>query len=138
MLGMVVGSFTSVSLDPPLIAFFPDRSSTTWPRIAKVGRFCVNVLSDSQERVCRALSARGDDKFGAIAHQPSFSGQPRIDGVVAWIDCDIYAVHDAGDHWCVFGQVTALDIESPSNPLLFFKGSYGQFAPLAISLEDVA
>lgn len=137
-LGMVVGSFTSVSLDPPLIAFFPDRSSTTWPRVGQTGKFCVNVLSEDQEAICRAFSARGGDKFGAIPHQPSFSGQPRLDGVVAWIDCDVYAVHEAGDHWCVLGRVSALDVEKPSKPLLFFQGGYGQFASLTDLVKDIA
>ena len=61
--GFVVGSFTSVSLDPPLVAFFPDRGSTSWPRIHSVGRFCVNILSAEQEDVCRNFATRKQDKF---------------------------------------------------------------------------
>ena len=57
-IGMVIGSFTSVSLDPPLVAFFPGRSSTTWPRIMAGGAFCVNVLAAGQERLCRDVSAK--------------------------------------------------------------------------------
>jgi flavin reductase (DIM6/NTAB) family NADH-FMN oxidoreductase RutF len=96
------------------------------------------VLSDDQEPLCRAFSARGGDKFGTIAHRPSYFGRPRLEGVVAWIDCDIHAVHEAGDHWCVLGRVTALDVEKPSKPLLFFQGGYGQFAPLTNPLKAFA
>ncbi len=68
--GMAVGSFTSVSLDPPLVAFFPDRSSTSFPKIRDAGSFCINVLAEDQEHVCRAFAARGGDKYGSAAWQP--------------------------------------------------------------------
>jgi len=128
---MIVGSFTSVSLDPPLVAFLPDRKSTSWPKIAATGRFCVNVLAAHQEDVCRALSSKAPDKFDAVSYRLSKTGLPILQGVVAWIECDLYAVHEAGDHFIAIGQVRAMDIEHPHTPLLFFQGGYGQFAPLA-------
>lgn len=130
-LGMVVGSFTSVSLDPPLVAFFPDRSSSTWPRIAQTGRFCVNVLSARQLDVCRALAARSaGSKFDSVPHSASPQGLPVIDGCIAWIDCTLDAVHEAGDHFIVVGKVDALEAQHPELPLLFFQGGYGQFSPM--------
>ena len=60
---MVVGSFTSVSLDPPLVAFFPDRGSSSWPKLEAANRFCVNILSAEQEAVCRTLASKDPDKF---------------------------------------------------------------------------
>lgn len=129
-IGMAVGSFSSASLEPPLIAFFPAKTSTTWPRIEQTGRFCVNVLGEHQEAVCRAFAAPGGDKFAAVSHKPSHAGLPVLDNTVAWIDCDIQAVYEAGDHWIVLGLVTALDVNGPVRPLLFFQGGYGQFAPL--------
>jgi flavin reductase (DIM6/NTAB) family NADH-FMN oxidoreductase RutF len=131
-IGMAVGSFSSVSLEPPLIAFFPDKSSTTWPRIERTGRFCVNVLADHQEEVCRAFAMRGNDKFAVVSHRPSLAGLPQLDDTVAWIDCDIHAVHEAGDHWIVLGLVRALDVNEAARPLLFFQSRYGQFAPLQV------
>lgn len=116
---MVVGSFTSVSLDPPLVAFFPDRKSTSWPRIEKAGRFCVNVLADHQQRV------RRDD----IPHRRPDNDPPVIEGVVARIDCDLDAVHEAGDHFIVVGRVRTLAVENPHRPLLFLQGGYGRFSP---------
>jgi 3-hydroxy-9,10-secoandrosta-1,3,5(10)-triene-9,17-dione monooxygenase reductase component len=91
--GMAVGSFTSVSLDPPLVAFLPDLTSTTWPVIRASGSFCVSVLGDRQEAVCRAFAAKGGDKFAGVGWTPAASGSPIIEGAVAYIDCDIETVH---------------------------------------------
>jgi flavin reductase (DIM6/NTAB) family NADH-FMN oxidoreductase RutF len=128
--GMAVGSFTSVSLDPPLVAFFPDRSSSSWPKIEAAGSFCVNILAEHQESLCRTFASSAEDKFVGITHRMSAKGAPILDDVVAWIDCDLYAVHEAGDHFIVLGEVQALDVERPHRPLLFFQGGYGQFWPL--------
>ncbi len=126
---LVVGTFTSVSLDPPLVAFLPDRRSTTWPRIEAAGHFCVNVLSERQRHVCRALSSRSDDKFDGIRYRFSETGLPVIDGVVAWIDCQLHAVHEAGDHFIAIGLVRSLAVERPEPPLVFLRGAYGGFSP---------
>ena len=134
--GMVVGSFNSVSLDPPLIAFFPDKRSSTWKRIESSGSFCVNILSADQEHLCRRFAARIEDKFDGVDFRLADSGSPVIRGAVAWIDCDIEFVHEAGDHFIVLGRVRALDIEDPSLPLLFFQGGYGRFAPLSLAAGD--
>src|ERR1700761_8846115 len=66
--GMAVGSFTSVSLDPPLVAFFPDKRSSSWPRIERAGKFCVNVLAADQTEICQRFSKSGIDKFAGITH----------------------------------------------------------------------
>ncbi|EQB30857.1 flavin reductase family protein [Sphingobium ummariense] len=128
--GMVVGSFTSVSLDPPLVAFFPAKSSSSWPRIKAVGTFCVNVLASDQQPLCRQLAGGAADKFSGVSHRHSANGSPILDGVVAWIDCSLEAVHEAGDHYIVLGRVQALGVERPGPPLLFFQGRYGAFALL--------
>lgn len=122
--GLVVGSFTSISLDPPLVGFFPDKRSSTWPAIEQVGRFCVNVLGADQIALCQRFSAKGDDKFAELAHGVSPSGQPLLDDAVAWIDCTIDRVIEVGDHWFVVGAVEALGAQDGRNPLLFFKGGY--------------
>ncbi len=127
-LGLVVGSFTSVSLDPPLVAFFPAKSSTSWPPIAAAGKFCVHVLPSEQQALCRQFSARGGDKFAGVSHRASANGSPILDGALAWIDCALDAVHDAGDHHIVVGRVLALGVEAPGRPLLFFQGAYGEFS----------
>lgn len=127
--GMAVGSFTSVSLDPPLVAFLPDKGSSTWPRIEAAAKFCVNVLASDQEQLCRQFAARGIDKFAGVSHRLSVNGSPVLDGVLAWIDCRLHAVHEAGDHFIALGEVIELDIARAGQPLLFFRGKYGAFAP---------
>lgn len=127
--GLSIGSFTSVSLEPPLVAFFPARTSSTWPRIERAGRFCVNVLAADQEAVCRVFATGKPDKFEGISHRLSDNGSPLLDGVVAWIDCTLEAVHEAGDHFIVVGRVRSLDVVRPERPLLFYRGSYGDFSP---------
>jgi flavin reductase (DIM6/NTAB) family NADH-FMN oxidoreductase RutF/DNA-binding IclR family transcriptional regulator len=130
--GMAVGTFTSVSLDPPLVAFLPDKTSTSFPRIRTAASFCVNVLAADQDDVCRAFAARGGDKFAEISWSPAPSGAPRLDGVAAWIDCDLHSVGDAGDHLLVMGRVRDLDGDGNKLPLVFFQGGYGRFSPLSL------
>ncbi len=131
--GMAIGSFTSVSLDPPLVAFLPDKSSTSWPKIAPSGKFCVNILASEQESVCRTFAVKGGDKFAELKWSPAGTGSPRLDDVVAWIDCDVEVVHEAGDHYIVIGRVRELDVVNPSLPLLFFQGGYGRFTALSLA-----
>jgi 3-hydroxy-9,10-secoandrosta-1,3,5(10)-triene-9,17-dione monooxygenase reductase component len=127
-IGMVVGSFSSVSLEPPLIGFFPDKRSTSWPVIEAAGKFCVNILAADQLDVCRQLAASGADKFVGLSHSQSGNGSPLLDNVIAWIDCDIHDVVEAGDHFLVLGLVKSLEPNRDADPLLFFKGRYGGFA----------
>lgn len=126
--GMTVSSFTSVSLTPPLVAFLPGKSSSTFPVIAERGTFCVNVLAADQEWVCRALSKSGGDKFAEVPWRPGLHGDPVIDGVVAWISCTIEAMHEAGDHHIVIGRVHDLDADGTASPLLFFQSRYNHLA----------
>lgn len=131
--GFVVGTFTSVSLDPPLVAFLPDKKSSSWPKIEATGKFCVNILSADQEYLCRRFASKLEDKFDGVAVRASATGAPIIEGVVAWIDCEIESVTDAGDHQIVIGRVQELAVENPSLPLLFFQGGYGRFSPLSLT-----
>jgi flavin reductase (DIM6/NTAB) family NADH-FMN oxidoreductase RutF len=130
--GMAVGSFTSVSLDPPLVAFLPDKSSTSFPKIRTATSFCVNVLAADQEPLCRAFASRGGNKFAGVQWSPTPSGAPRIDGVAAWIDCEFESVQEAGDHYLVIGRVRELDSNAERLPLVFFRGGYGRFSPSSL------
>jgi len=77
-LGLAVGSFTAISLQPALVGFFPDKGSTTWRKIAETGRFCVNVLAADQTDLCRRFAAKADDKYGDLVHGESPAGLPLI------------------------------------------------------------
>ncbi|GII60547.1 monooxygenase [Sphaerisporangium krabiense] len=125
--GIAVNSFTSVSLDPPLVAFCVAHTSSTWPRLRQAGRVCVNVLADHHEDVSRQLAAKGTDKFAGLAWTSSPGGHPLIDEALAWIDCSIEAEHPAGDHLIVVARVHDLGTHADRGPLLFFRGSYGRF-----------
>lgn len=123
--GFACQSFSSLSLDPPLVAFMVGRTSTTWPRIAQAGVFCVNVLSADQGELCRGFAVSGADKFAGVPHDPApVSGSPRLAGTLAWIDCAIHAVHTGGDHLIVVGRVDALDTGDGERPLLFHQGRF--------------
>ena len=128
--GMAVGSFTSVSLDPPLVGFLPDRSSTSFPRIRTAASFCVNVLAANQRELCQRFASRGGDKFAGLDWAPAPSGAPRLAGVAAWIDCDLVSVSEAGDHYFVLGRVRTLDAHAEAAPLVFHRGGYGGVEPL--------
>ena len=128
-LGLAVNSFTSVSLDPPLVAVCISRASSTWPRVREVGWFCVNILSEDQEAVCRAFAARGSKRFAGLGYRPARSGAPILSGVLAWIDCSIEAEHGAGDHVIVVGRVHDLGVAQEQRPLVFYQGGYGRYEP---------
>ncbi|GAA5054355.1 flavin reductase family protein [Thermocatellispora tengchongensis] len=127
--GLAANSFTSVSLDPPLVAFCVAHTSTSWPRVRAAATHCVNVLGERQQRVCDQLAAKGGDKFAGLAWHDSPGGNPVIDGALAWIDCAIEAEHVAGDHVIVVARVHGLDAHADGGPLVFFRGGYGRFAP---------
>lgn len=134
--GMVVGSFTSVSLDPPMVAFLADVSSSTFPKIRDAGHFAVNVLASDQIGLCHTMATKGADRFQDVGWRPSPTGAPVLDGVVAWVDCTIQNVVEAGDHVIALGDVHDLCVESAKPPLLFFRGGYGAFEPYADRLND--
>ncbi len=127
--GLTCQSFFSVSLEPPLIAFAPSRTSKSWPRIQGSGSFCVNMLSAEQEEVCRLFAQSGADKFRGIGWKPAASGSPLLADCLGWVDCHIEEIHDAGDHLIVVGAVIEMGHTSahPARPLLFYRGGYGTF-----------
>jgi 3-hydroxy-9,10-secoandrosta-1,3,5(10)-triene-9,17-dione monooxygenase reductase component len=123
--GLAANSFTSVSLDPPLVLFCAAKTSSTWPRIERAGHFTVNVLDEEQEDVCRLFATPGADRFGQIGWRIGTRG-PILDDVHAFLDCTLDAVHEAGDHWIVLGQVVDLGLDADAGPLLFYQGRYGR------------
>jgi flavin reductase (DIM6/NTAB) family NADH-FMN oxidoreductase RutF len=106
----------------------PAVTSKTWPRIEATGRYCVNVLGDHQLPLASSFFEPDIDPFDAIEWTPGGTGSPIIEGCVAWVDCEIDAVHRAGDHFIVIGAVQNLGIAAgDAGPLLFHKGGYGRY-----------
>lgn len=128
--GFAAQSFVSLSLDPPLVALCPAKSSTSWPKIRESGSFCINILASNQQPVCDAFARSGGDKFEGLGWSAGVTGSPVLDGVLAYVDCSLEAEHDAGDHTIAVGLVQALEVVNGGTPLLFFKGGYGSFEPI--------
>lgn len=125
--GMTCQSFSSVSLDPPLVTFLPAKTSRAWPLIQRAGSFCVNFLAADQIEISNQMASRGSDKFAGVSWDTSpATGSPLLDGVVGYVDCTIHAVHPAGDHFIVVGKVVDLGVpvEAPVDPLLYYQGQY--------------
>lgn len=127
--GMTCQSFSSVSLDPPLVTFIPMKTSRAWAQIQKAGHFAVNILAADQIEISNTMASRGADKFANVTWRPGKTGSPLLDGTVGYVDCTVHAVHDGGDHWIVVGRVQDMDFvvdeegQSP-DPLLFYQGQY--------------
>jgi flavin reductase (DIM6/NTAB) family NADH-FMN oxidoreductase RutF len=123
--GFTCQSFSSLSLDPPLVSFSPARTSSTWPRIREIGHFCVNVLAHDHRDLSTAFARSGTDKYAGVTWSPAPSGAPRLAGVVAWVDCTLHEEFPGGDHTIVVGRVRSLDADPTLAPLLFHRGAYG-------------
>ena len=127
-LGITIGSFTSISLTPPLAGFFIGRKSRSWPLIAAGGTFCANVLSASQDDLCWrfAKDVAEGSRFADLKTSSSANGSPVLPGVIATVDCTIDAVQQVGDHDLIVGRVTDLHVLNASQPaMVFFKGKTG-------------
>ena len=124
--GMAIGSFFSISLDPPLVGFCAGKTSGTWGQLQQASSFCVNILGEDQEDVCRKFA--GPEKFEGVGWHAAGTGAPVLDGVIAWIDCDLETTHDGGDHDIVVGRVRGLDVGAEGAPLVFFRGGYNRLA----------
>ena len=127
--GLAVNSFTSVSLTPPLIAFCVARTSSTWPRIQAAGAFCVNILAEDQEDLCRLFATSSADKFRGVGWRPAESGAPILAEALAWVDCSVEAEYAAGDHLIVVGREREHGVAREGRPLVFYRGGYGRFEP---------
>ncbi|GAA0985857.1 flavin reductase family protein [Acrocarpospora macrocephala] len=135
--GFTCQSFSSLSLDPPLVTFSPSRSSTTWPRIRPLDTFAINVLADGQTALSVSFSRSGSDKFSGVEWRPSQHGAPLIGGALVTFDCRIWGEYDGGDHTIVAAEVVAieLDAETKRGPLLYYKSTY---ASLNLITENAA
>jgi flavin reductase (DIM6/NTAB) family NADH-FMN oxidoreductase RutF len=122
---MIVGSFTSVSLSPPLIAFIAGHGSASYQKLKRADRFVINVLGFEQAGICRSLSSKSvTDRWAGIDWKPSFFGHPMISDCVAHIECKTFDVHTAGDHDIVIGQVERMGSNTDAQPLVFFGGGF--------------
>lgn len=125
-IGFTCQSFSSLSVEPPLICFNVMNTSTTYPLIRDTGRFAVNVLAAEQHEISNQFAMSGTDKWAGVDWRVSRQGNPVLMGSLMWLDCTLFAEHPAGDHLIVVGHVREM---SPpewhvGDPLLYFKGRY--------------
>ena len=126
--GMVVGTFSAVSLDPPLVSFMPTVNSGTYARLAHSSAYCINVLAYDQLDLCRLMAVSRDDKFSQVDWSTSALGAPALADAVAHVHCTVETTVLAGDHLIVLCAVRAVEVTRPVTPLLFFQGGYGGFS----------
>jgi 3-hydroxy-9,10-secoandrosta-1,3,5(10)-triene-9,17-dione monooxygenase reductase component len=110
-----------------MVILAPARTSTSWPRIARAGFFCVNILEEHQEAICRAFAVSGGDKFDGVGWTQGVTGAPVLEGSLAVIECRLGDIFDGGDHELVTGHVVGMEIGEGS-PLLFYRSGFGRFA----------
>jgi 3-hydroxy-9,10-secoandrosta-1,3,5(10)-triene-9,17-dione monooxygenase reductase component len=123
--GLIVNSLTSVSLEPPLVSFSPSRSSLTWSRMRRAGRFGVNILGRQHERFAMRATPAGADRFAGLNWELGPRGIPLLTDALATLECEILAEHPAGDHWIVLGRVDNVRTSPLKDPLVFFAGAFG-------------
>lgn len=127
VLGMTVNSFSSVSLDPPLVLWCLDKTAALFPVIEKCDAFCVSVLSEEQEDISNRFAVAHQHDAAGLALAEGISGVPYLSESPTNFQCSLYAKHDAGDHLIIVGRVEAFGVVSDAKPLLYYKGDYKNF-----------
>ena len=135
-IGLTCNSFSSVSLEPPLVSWGLRLASKSLDAFRQSGAFAINVLAEDQKELsARFASGAIADKFEGVAWAPGHRGLPVIAGSVATFECDKFAEHLAGDHVLFLGQVAKFDHGRQEASLVFYKGAYMM---LAQSLRELA
>ena len=123
--GFACQSFSSLSLDPPLVLFCVDENSRSWPRIREAGTFCVNILGEDQQELCGRFGSKNGEKFEGLDWKRSHWGAPALPDVLVRVHAEVSQVHTAGDHDIVIGSVLDLDQPRDGRPLIFYRGRFG-------------
>ena len=127
--GLTANAVSSLSLDPPLVLTCIERSADTHDCIVTSGYFGVSILRADSERIARRFAlGEIEEKFDGIAFREVITGAPILDDALAWIDCEVHAHHDGGDHTIFVGRVVAGDAQDLT-PLVYYRSGYGGFAP---------
>jgi flavin reductase (DIM6/NTAB) family NADH-FMN oxidoreductase RutF len=121
--GLTANAFTSVSLDPALLLVSVDRKAESWPHFEQSKVFTVNILSDDQETLSRKFAVSGGDKFQGVAYHMGANGVPILEGVLAYLECKLWATYDGGDHTLFLGLIDQAEARE-AKPLLFYRGGY--------------
>lgn len=124
--GMTVNSFSSVSLDPPLVLYCLAHQASNYDAFSTTGRFAISVLRHDQREFSQGFSGTGDSFFNEIEYEETDFGCPLVPDAIAVFECLTEAVHDGGDHVIVVGSVERVRHTSDGEPLLFYRGRYAE------------
>ncbi|MCC7274599.1 MAG: flavin reductase family protein [Alphaproteobacteria bacterium] len=127
--GVTVSSFTSVSLEPPLVLFCLEWSAETWPAFRDGDHFAINILAEDQAALSVRFATMGIDRWVGVPHDAGPDGCPLLAGTLGWVVCRKEMVREGGDHAIIVGRVERLECDPGRSPLLHFRGAYGRFAP---------
>ena len=122
--GLTVNSFTSVSLDPPLLLVCLHKMAASTEALTKASHFAINVLHTGQQPASITFSTRVEDRFGSTPWSCGEAGPPILKDSLCVFECERYGLHDGGDHHILVGQVVKASFDASLDPLLFFRGRY--------------
>ncbi len=122
--GLTVNSFTSVSLDPPLLLVCVDKKAASAGAMTAASHFAVNVLQTGQQPASIRFSTRHEDRFGPNDWSCGECGAPVLQQSLGVFECERHAVHEAGDHRILLGRVVKATFDASLDPLLYFRGRY--------------
>ncbi|MEO8193359.1 MAG: flavin reductase family protein [Gemmatimonadales bacterium] len=124
-MGLTVSSFASVSLEPPLVLICIDHSASVYSALSKATRFIANILSESQEPLARRFAERNPNRFDGIGYERGQTGAAVLFDVLGYVECEVVARHEAGDHDIIVGAVEVA-VSNEGKPLLYYRGGYAQ------------
>jgi flavin reductase (DIM6/NTAB) family NADH-FMN oxidoreductase RutF len=138
--GVTINSFSSVSLDPPLVLFSLHRQLHTLQVLLESATFAIHFLRDDQRQLSARFAASAADKWNEIRHRTGVTGCPVLESSLAVLECQLHGHHDGGDHEIVVARVTHMERDVSRSPLVFFRGRYhtlGAEAPAAYEMESI-
>jgi flavin reductase (DIM6/NTAB) family NADH-FMN oxidoreductase RutF len=128
--GLAASSFTSVSVEPPLVSVCMQHSSTTWPTLRRRPRLGLSVLAEGQDEICARLASKTGDRFAGTDWSASDDGAVHVHGATLWLDCTIHAEVPSGDHDIVLLRIHGVSADPDAAPLVFHGSRFRRLAAL--------
>lgn len=127
--GLTANSFTSLSLDPPMVLFCLDNNVASFDAFQAGGHFAVNILSEKQQDLSSRFAKSGPEKWDGVAFDSGDTGCPILPGSLACMECRVSSINEGGDHVIVVGEVLRLErAQEDAMPLLYYRGGYANLS----------
>ena len=133
--GVTVNSFSSVSLDPPLVLFSLSRGLHTLAALLSAEAFAIHFLREDQQHLSARFAKSSSNKWEGLRRRAGVTGSPVLEPALALLECCLYAQYDGGDHVILVGRITHIEKDTGGNPLVFFRGRYHTIGSAAPALE---